>query len=414
MSSENGAAGAAKPKYQNAVVVGLVLLLVGLSIALAQYKASSLLTTLAEYFTLSGSMASWIMSIFTFVGIFLAFPAGGAIEKFGFKKTMIVSSGLIVVGGLIGVAAYGTINGIVLIASRAVEGIALTFITTAAPVAINKCVDPKNVGLATGLWGCWGNGGAVLAGVLTPQVFEMAGFNGVWIGYAIAAAVVAVIFAVVIREPKGEAPIAEQIEEAAAPVEAPVKMGFKDLLTKDVILFQLSFAIFNIIMLALLGLLPTVLQLPVKGFSLSASSMASIVPSLLALISCPVGGIIADKLGKTKPILLITFTVLGPCLAVMYIFTGVPFWIAAVILGLVGFASTGLLINGWLQIIPHPSLVAKGMGLLTFVQCVGQFLGTFFIQILLGSDYSNFVFAGVVLCCLGLCGVVCLVFTKMK
>ncbi len=397
------------PKYQNAVVVGLVLLLVGLSIALTQYKASSLLTTLASSFNMSSSLASWIMSIFTFVGIFLAFPAGGVIERFGFKKTIIFSSGLIVAGGMVALAANGFSSGIGLIASRAIEGIALTFITTAAPVAIQKCVNPKNVGLATGLWGCWGNGGAVLAAVLTPQIFEMAGFSGVWIAFAVVAAIAAVIFAVVIRDPQGDSSVVEQIEQTSQE-----KGSYRELLTKDVVLFQIAFAIFNIIMLALLGLLPTILQLPVKGFSISASAMASTVPSLLALISCPLGGVIADKMGRTKPILLVTFLVLGPCLALMYTQTSTTFWVAAVVLGAIGFASTGLLINGWLQVIPRPALVSKGMALLTFVQCVGQFLGTFFVQILLGPDYGNFAFAGMVLCVLGIVGVVCLAFVKMK
>ena len=403
--------------YQSAALVGLVLLLVGLSIACTQYKASSIMTVIAPEFNLTGSAASWIMSIFTFVGIFLALPAGGLAQKFGFKKLMLFSSGLIVVGGIIGLAANGFHSGYVLIFSRAVEGVALTFITTCAPIAVQKCVDPSKTGLATGLWGCWGNGGAVLAAFATPQIFELAGFSGVWIVFMVFSLVAAVVLVVLIHEP-GEKSFAGTVEAAGAPsagspAPAPAS-SYRELFNKDTVLFLVGFAIMNVIMLALLGLLPTILQLPAKGFSLSESSMASTIPSLLALISTPVCGIIADKLGRTKPPLLVTFIVLGPCLAVMYTQVGMAFWAAAVILGLVGFGCVGLLINGWMQIVPKPDLMPKAMGVLTFVQCVGQFLGTFFVQMLLGADYSNYVFAGIVLCILGLIGSACIALVKMK
>lgn len=401
-------------RYQNAVLVGVTLLLVGLSIALTQYKASSLVTTLAELFEMGSEAASWIMSVFTLVGIFLAFPAGGVIERIGFKKTMLLSSGVIVLGGVVGVIANGFSSGGLLILSRAIEGVALTFITTAAPVAIQKCVNPKNVSLATGLWGCWGNGGAVLAAVLTPQLFELAGFNGVWIAYAAVAAVVALLFALLIHDPGSESTLSARIEGAAMDPE-PVDTGsYREFLTTDVVLFQVAFAIYNIIMLALLGVLPTVLQLPAKGFDITSSALASTVPSMVSLVSCPLVGALSDRIGRIKPIVLVTFSTLGPCLAVMFMQTGVAFWIAAVTLGLVGFSSTGLLISGWMQVIPRPELVSKGMGLLTFVQCVGQFLGTFLIQLLLGPDYGNYLFAGAVLCCLGLAGALCLLFVRLR
>lgn len=381
------------PQYQNAVKVGLVVLVVGLSVACVQYKVPTIMTAIAPQFHLTGDAASWLMSIFTLVGIFFALPSGSLAQRFGFKKVMLGASALIIVGSAIGLLAGD--QGIVLIVSRAVEGISLTLITTCAPIAIQQCVRPERMGLATGLWGCWGSGCAVIASVLTPQIFASAGFEGVWIAFAAFAAVAAVLLLLFVRQPSTPQKAAQA--RAAAP-------RYAELLTKDVALFLTSFVVLNLITLALLGMLPSVLMLPEKGFTMEAAGFASTLASLLALVSTPLFGMLADKIGRVKPLLVLALCALGPCLFLMYTQTGTLFWIGAALLGLVGFGSIGLSIAAWMQIIPRPELVSKGMGVLTLVQCLGQFLGTFLVQPLLGPSFENWFFAGCVLMCVGLLG----------
>jgi len=394
-------------RYQAATHVGLVVLLVGLSVSCIQYKVPTIMTTIAPAWGLSNDASSWLMSIFTLVGIFVSLPAGGLAQRFGFKPMMLASSMLIIIGSAIGLASGH--NGIVLIASRAIEGIALTFITACAPIAVQQCVRPEKIGTAMGIWGCWGNGGAVLAALLTPQFFGVAGFEGVWIVFAVFAAVAAVVLAVFIKQPKaareaatGAAAKAAASQAAGASVEKP---RYRELVSKDVVLYLVGFAVLNIIMLAMLGMLPSVLMLPEKGFSMEAAGFASTLASLLALVSTPVAGIIADKIGRIKPLLLLTYAVLGPCLFLMYTQTGAFFWTGAVLLGAVGFGSVGLCIAGWMQVVPRPELVPIAMGVFTFVQCVGQFLGTFLVSLLLGPQLGNWLVAGVALCVFGFVGV---------
>lgn len=386
----------AKPVYQSALKVGLVVLVVGLSVACVQYKVPTIMTAIAPRFHLSTDASSWLMSIFTLAGIFFALPAGGMAQRFGFKKVMLCSSALIVAGSVIGLLAGG--NGVVLIASRAVEGISLTIITTCAPIAIQRCVNPDRIGLATGLWGCWGSGGAVIASVLTPQIFASAGFEGVWIVFAVFAAFAALLLLLFVREPS------RAIEAAASEQSAARVPRYSELATKNVALFLISFVVLNLLMLALLGMLPSVLMLPEKGFSREMAGFASTFASLLALVSTPLFGLLADKIGRVKPLLVFTLTMLGPCLFLMYTQTGMLFWVGAAALGLLGFGSIGLSIAAWMQIIPRPELVPKGMGVLTLVQSVGQFLGTFLVQILLGPTFENWFFAGIVLMVVGLLG----------
>lgn len=396
-------------KHKNVVLVCLVILLVGLSAACTQYKASTLLTTIAPSFDLSGSAVSWVMSIFTLVGIFVALPSGAAAQRFGFKKTMLASSGILILGSIVGLLSQP--NGTVLIISRGIEGGALTCITACAPIAIRECVPSQKMGLANGIWGCWGNGGAVIACLLTPQLFEVAGFSGVWIVYAVFALIAALIFAFYIKVPGRSVGIVEAYDEAAAQAD---KGSYKEFLKKDILLFLIAFVCMNMVMLALLGLLPSVLQLPEKGFSMSLAGFATTLASLLALVSSPVFGAIADKIGRVKPLLVITLFVLGPCLFVMYTQTGAAFWVATCVLGLIGFGCMGLLIAAWMQLIPRPELVAKGMGLLTIVQCIGQFLGTFFIQLMLGPTYENYLLAGIVLTIIGLLGTGAIALSRLR
>ncbi|MDR1713671.1 MAG: MFS transporter [Coriobacteriales bacterium] len=414
-------------RYQNAVLVGLVVLLVGLSVSCIQYKVPTIMTTIAPDWGLTSDASSWLMSIFTLVGIFVSLPAGGLAQRFGFKPMMLVSSGIIILGSVLGLLSGH--NGIVLIVSRAVEGIALTFITACAPIAIQQCVRPEKIGTAMGLWGCWGNGGAVIAALLTPQIFGLAGFTGVWVVFAVFAAVAAVVFGLLVKQPRlgnlsaGTAPDADpQQPEAAAKlaVSSPAagafasspaasspaaKPRYSELAKKDVALYLTGFVVLNIIMLAMLGMLPSVLMLPEKGFSMELAGFASTLASLLALVSTPLAGIIADRMGRIKPLLLGTFAVLGPCLLLMYTQTGALFWAGAVLLGAVGFGSVGLFIAGWMQVVPRPELVPLAMGVLTFVQCLGQFLGTFLVSLLLGPDLGNWLVTGIALCAFGFAGV---------
>ena len=88
-------------RYQNTILVSLAILLVGLAVACTQYKASTILTAIAPDFSLDGTMVSWVMSVFTFVGIFVALPSGKIAQTFGFKKAIVTSMTVLIIGSLI-------------------------------------------------------------------------------------------------------------------------------------------------------------------------------------------------------------------------------------------------------------------------------------------------------------------------
>ena len=136
-------------KYRSWALIAVVLLLFGTAVASSQYKVPVIMTGIMEQFNMDGGSASWLMSIFTFVGIVLALPVGGLAKKYGPKMLLLVAGGVLLVGSLIGVFAT---SGTMLIVSRAIEGVAFILVTICGPLAVQKYVAPDKIGSATGIW----------------------------------------------------------------------------------------------------------------------------------------------------------------------------------------------------------------------------------------------------------------------
>lgn len=234
-------------RYQNPVLVGIVLLISGISVAMIQYKVPTIMTNLMGLFSMDASTASWLMSIFTLVSIFVALPAGALAQRFGAKRMLIIACGIAIAGSLIGLASD---TSPMLIASRAVEGAALTILTTCGPIIVQQNVSPDKVGTSMGIWGIWGCLGSTVAAVLTPTVFGMWGFDGLWIAFAVVTAVAAVLVLVFIRK-SAQMPVAVEAQDAVT--QPARKPRYRDIFSKDMFLFFGAFVVYNICMLAILA-----------------------------------------------------------------------------------------------------------------------------------------------------------------
>jgi MFS family permease len=414
-------------RYQNPFKVGIILLIVGIAVACIQYKVPTIMIGIMALFHMDAAAASWLMSIFTLVGIFVAIPSGILTQRFGFKKMMLVALGLVIVGSFVGLVASAMESGFVLIVSRAIEGVALTIVSACGPIAVNQCVRPERVGTAMGFWGNWGSCGSVIAALVAPTLFGSRGFFWVWIAFAAFTALAVLLFLVFIHEPR-----VEQVKSSVVARIMPVsKAGaltdpsasspqktiahpprYRELASRDTALFLFSFVCFNLMLLALLGYLPSILQM--QGFDTALSGFASTFPLLLSMLSVPVFGMLSDRLGRVKPLLVGTFVLLGPCIFVMYTHIGPLLWIAGILLGSIGFGCIGLFLVSWSRILPRPELISLAMGVLILVQSIGQFLGTYVVQLLLGPELTQWHFVGMVILAIGLAGSVSLVCCRFR
>lgn len=386
-------------RYGSWILIAVCLLLFGTAIASTQYKVPVIMSNLMEMFGMDSGSSSWLMSIFTFVGIVLALPTGALAKKIGPKNVLVIAAVVMVVGSLIG--AFSS-DGMMLIVSRGIEGVAFIFVTICGPLCVQKYVAPDKIGSATGIWALWVCLGSVVGGTLTPSLFSATGFVGVWVIYAVCVAIFAVLMFLCVKFPGGaEEERALAAEEAAAQAEQG-KGSYADLLKPNFLLFLLAFLAFNMVLLAVLSFGPTWMQ--VQGIDPTMSGFISTLPMLLAVISSPLFGNLIDRFGRCKPLFIIAMLSMGPCAYLMLTGTGAMLWVGAVLMGLVGLGCPVVCLTALNPIVGKPELASISMGVLMLVQSLGQFLGTFVSPMLLGAGGDQWMTLGIAMCVIGLVG----------
>lgn len=392
-------------RFRSWILIAVVLLLFGTAVAASQYKVPVIMTQITQQFGMTDSSASWLMSIFTFVGIILAIPTGALAKKFGPKILLIAASAILLVGSIIGIAAT---DGTTLIVSRGVEGVAFILVTICGPLAVQKYVAPEKIGSATGIWALWVCLGSVVGGVVTPTVSATLGFVGVWMVYAVFAAIFAVLVAVVVKFNDGapDSPVQASSEQVEP------KVSYAELFKPNTLLYFAGFLLFNMVLLAMLSFSPTWMQ--IQGIDPTLSGFLSTLPMLLAVISSPLFGSLSDKLGRCKPLYIIALLSMGPCAFLLLTGTGMQLWIGAVIMGLVGMGVPVICLTAYPKVLGKPELMSIGMGFLMLIQSLGQFLGTLVSPMLLGSSGDQWMTLGIVMCVLGLVGTACIALCKFK
>ena len=393
-------------KYANWALIAVAMLLFGTAIATVQFKVPVVMGDIMTNMNMDPGSASWLMSIFTFVGIILALPTGALAKKFGPKTMLLAAAVVVAIGSLVGAFAG---NGTVLIVSRGIEGVAFIFVTICGPLAVQKYVAPEKIGSATGIWALWVCLGSVVGGVLTPTLYGATGFVGVWVIYAALCVIFAVIVAVIVKFPGGEVQEAPAAEAEAA---AEEKVSYGELFKPNTLLFYVAFLVFNMTLMAVLGFSPTFMQQ--QGVDPTLSGFISTLPMLLAVISSPLFGSLSDKMGRCKPLYLIALVVMGPCSFLLLTQTGPLMWVGAIVMGLVGLGGPVMCLTSYINVLGRPELMSIGMGVLMLVQSLGQFLGTWLVPMLLGPAMTEWMFAGGVMCVIGLVGTAALACCKFK
>lgn len=384
-----------RAQYGSWVLIAVVLLLFGTAVAATQYKVPVIMPSIMDRFGMDAGSSSWLMSIFTFVGIVLAIPTGVLAKRFGPKNMLVAAAGIAVVGSLIG--AFAT-DGMLLIVSRGIEGVAFIFVTICGPLAVQRYVAPENIGSATGIWALWVCLGSVVGGVATPSLFAATGFTGVWIVYAVCVAVFVAAVAAFVRLPEGGPAL-----EAAPSDEATAQdASYAELLKPNILLFFAAFLLFNLVLLAVLAFSPVWMQS--QGIDPTVSGFISTLPMLLAVVSSPLFGGLSDKLGRRKPLYLIGMLAMGPCAFLMLTGSGAALWAGAIGMGLIGLGVPVMCLTSYIHVLGRPELMSLGMGALMLVQSLGQFLGTLVPPMLLGAMADQWMLLGVAMLVIGLLG----------
>lgn len=384
-----------RAQYGNWVLIAVVLLLFGTAVAATQYKVPVIMPSIMERFGMDAGSSSWLMSIFTFVGIVLAIPTGVLAKKFGPKSMLVAAAGIAIIGSLVG--AFST-DATMLIASRGIEGVAFIFVTICGPLAVQRYVAPEKIGSATGIWALWVCLGSVVGGVATPSLFAAGAFSGVWVVYAVCVAVFAAAVVAFVRFPAGDSAL-----DAADSTELTTQdASYVDLLKPNILLFFAAFLLFNLVLLSVLAFSPAWMQS--QGIDPTVSGFLSTLPMLLAVVSSPLFGSLSDKLGRCKPLYLIGMLAMGPCAFLMLTGSGAALWAGAIGMGLIGLGVPVMCLTSYIHVLGRPELMSFGMGVLMLVQSLGQFLGTFVPSLLLGAAADQWMLLGSAMFVVGLLG----------
>ena len=397
--------GSCESRQLGYVALSIVLLAVGVSVCIVQYKVPSILEPIMSSYGMSTDAGAWLMSIFTMVGIFLSLPASGLAKRIGPKNLLLLACAVIVVGSIMGAFAGSTFQ---MVVSRAVEGVAFVFVTVAGPLVIERYVDKAHQGTANGIWSLWICLGSVIGSSATPAIYETFGLRGTWLVYAgvvFLAAAVAVLFVRGGSASAGE----ETSDNAAGKVQFRVYLRF---LKPQVLLFFFAYLVFNVEILAVLSYAPTFLQQ--QGMNASLSGFASSLPGLLAIVSSLAYGKLIDRTGRTKVFYLLALAVSAPATMLMLTQSGPLLWVGAAGVGLVGYAIPVACLTALPQIAGSKEMMPAAMGVFTLVQCLGEFLGSLVTPMLLGPAMDQWVFCGAVMLVFGLAGALAMAACKIK
>ncbi len=121
--------------------------------------------------------AGWIVSVFNLMAATLAIATGMVADRLDIRKVIAAGIAMLVVGAIAGGFAQGSYS---LIAARAIAGLGLVSIAVAAPRMIIGASNPKDYGLALGVWTIYMPTGIVLGMLLTPLLLADLGWRQAW------------------------------------------------------------------------------------------------------------------------------------------------------------------------------------------------------------------------------------------
>lgn len=352
------------PSY--AWVILAVAFIASVAAPLNQFKVPPVMPVMMEVFQLNMGSAGMLMSIFAITGFVLALPAGMIVQRFGLKMTGLIATGCMVVGSVIG--ALSATSGLMLF-SRLIEGVGMGLIAVAAPAAIAMWFPPAKQGTPMGIWATWVPVGSVLMFILAPAMTGALGWQSVWWFAAAFSALAFVLVAAFMRPPPAMAEGPAGGPEAG---EAP-SLG-KALANRDIWLLGVSFGCFNLALIAINTFYPTFLSAE-RGFDMAGASFTTSLAMIVVIFSAPLAGMLSDKIGSRKLLMIIPFIVVAIMMLVPFTVTGwmIPGWM--ILMGVIAGAIPTATFAAAPEIMGKPQLAGIGLAVVALGQNLGMVIG---------------------------------------
>lgn len=355
-----------------------ILFFASVAAALNQFKVPPMMLHLQASFDISLATAGWLMAIFSLVGALLALPAGLIIEKIGLKNTGTLALGSLLIGASLGCISTSLET---LLISRIFEGVSLCLIGVVAPAGIALWFPADKRGTPMGIWGCWVPLGAVLMFNLAPfmastqnWVIDMHSWRQIWYASAGIAVVALVLYVLVFRLPPEYIAARRAAAFSHANAHSSKPSLFTQMKNRDIWLLALCFGCMNVGTISINTFLPVFLSLEHQVTPQYASFLTSLL-MLLSMVTGIGGGIVSDRIGSRKKLLVWPLLLTGLCMAVLFSLPLAWYLPFLMCMGLFMGPIPTATFSAAPEIMGKPELAGLGLAIVAFGQNLGMFLG---------------------------------------
>lgn len=342
----------------------------GVLTSFCMFKAPTMFTT--EFISELGftdTNIGWVMSMFTLIGVVLAFPAGGILAKLGTKKSLLVTAASLIIGAAGGALAT---SATFMLVTRFIEGIGMGLMSVVGPAAVASIIPARKQGLAMGIWSVWFPAGVVAAFNITPMVYALAGtWRANWWLAAILGVIAFVFVAFVYADPPQET-VAES--DGAADAGEALSALKPDMFS--IVMVALAFGAWNVFNAgAIGGFYPTYLT-DVHHLDTQMAGTVSSVTNILVLALGPLSGIAADKFNIHKG--FIVFGMFGAAALLTFGFSDsmTLVWVFVIALSFCSACCSTGVFSSVPLLAKNPAKIGFGMAVVAFFQNLGGLIGS--------------------------------------
>lgn len=414
VNEENGKSKGSKSAW----AVMLSVFFAGIVMAFAQYKVTGVLASpdptapsIARDLSLNNATAGWLLSLFTLVGIFLAFPAVAIVKKWGIKVGGLVALVFAFIGGVIGLFAGSATS---IIVARVVEGFGLGFIGVIAPSAIAMWFPIEKRGAPMGIWSSWqmwGICGSFFFGIPITNAFGTAfGFawKNLWVVGLILLVIAIVVYAIFVKVPPAGENHADLNDETEGKVSIFAACKYKNCW----ILAAAGFA-FGISNSTVIAWISPFWQASGTADAILANNMTGAM-YLIECIGCIVFGLILNVITKRRRFMVVDSLIWTVAFFLMFRISGFPgAFIMLLVYSIVESAYCAAMWTLCPQAVPDARAGASMVALFTVAVDLGMMLGSplggMFIDAF-GGDFGALAF---MVCGAQLIATVCYALVKM-
>ena len=355
-------------------IVVIFTMLVGFVPGSNMAKAISLAPVVCMQFGINEATFGLIVASFYIMGMVMAFPATGMVNKLGMKVSVLIAVACGVVGSIMGATA-GT-NMTMFFVSRVVEGASFGIMGVVGASAIGPWFSPRKRSLPLSIWSMWVAACMCVCPILFGWLYESMGvpMEGIWWGTAAYDLIVGILFVVFYRAPLD----LTQVEDEQDPTGTKKASLSRALKSPMLWALALIFLFDEAAYMAINGFIVAYLSTELGTTLVFANAIFSLF-GLLGAVFPPISGWITQKWNNHRWVLLVGLIVAVIYTAlVFHIKDPMMFYPLSLLAGFVGGAVPSIL---W-QFAPNTvedADIPAANSFMAFTQNVGMTIGALII-----------------------------------